>query len=240
MTATATLSSPKELWSSMPGWGIVADLLPPEILAARRVRVLRKRIITALVAVAVLCVAGYGYAFWQAHKASAALESEQAVTAQLQQQQRRYAEVVKIQGSITAVGKQVGTLLANDVDFATLMDSIIRQLPAGVILSQMSVTLDAVTAKSTTGGVAVGGGALDTSGRKHIGSILLTGQASDLAQVAAYVDKLTATPGLVGVFPTSQQVTGKAVQFSLQVVPTDQLLSHRYDPTNTATNTGGK
>lgn len=236
MTATATVSSPKELWSSMPGWGIVADLLPPEILAARRVRVLRKRIITALVAVVVLCIAGYGYAFWQAHKASTALESEQAATAQLQQQQRRYAEVVKIQGSIAAVGKQVGTLLANDVDFEALLNSVTAHAPAGVSLSQLSVTLDAVTSKSTTGGVAVGGAVLDTSGRKHIGSILLTGQASDLAQVAAYVDRLTATPGLVGVFPTSQQVTGKAVQFTLQIVPTDQLLSHRYD----ATKTGGK
>jgi hypothetical protein len=227
--------TPKEVWNSMPGWGIVANLLPPEIIAARRIRVLRKRIITALIAVLVLCMAGYGYAFWQAHTASSALQSERATTAQLQQEQRKYADVVKIQGTIATVRKQVGSLLANDVDFAKLLDTVSTAAPSGVAVSQLFVTVDSTTAKSASG-TAVGGGALDTSGRKHIGSILLTGIAHDLGQVAAYVDKLAATPGLVGVFPTSQQVSGKSVQFTLQLVPTDQLLSHRYD----ASNNGGK
>lgn len=242
MTATMTPPSSKEVWNSMPGWGIVANLLPPEIIAARRIRVLRKRIVTALIAVVVLCMAGYGYAFWQAHTASSALGVERQSTTRLLQEQRRYAPVVKIQGSIALVNKQVSSLMGSDVDFAKLMSSIAQQAPAGMTLSQLSITIDSGIAKATAGGGAasgVGGGVLDTSGRKHIGSILLTGHAANVGQVADFVDKLSAVPGLVGVLPTSQQGGATGVQFGVQLIPTDQVLSHRYD-TATTTTKGGK
>ncbi|MDT4944340.1 MAG: hypothetical protein QOH14_1073 [Pseudonocardiales bacterium] len=238
MTATMTSPSSKEVWNSMPGWGIVANLLPPEIIAARRIRVLRKRIVTALITVVVLCVAGYAYAFWQAHTATSALSSEKAQTSQLEREKGKYAEVVKVQGSIASVQKQISSLLGNDVDFAKLLASVVSQAPTGVAVSQLSVTINANTSIAAAG-VAVGGGVLDTSGRKHIGSILLTGQASSVGQVADFVDRLSAVPGLVGVLPTSQQANGKAVQFALQLIPTDQVLSHRYD-TATTTTIGGK
>jgi hypothetical protein len=236
MTATMAPPTSKEVWNSMPGWGIVANLLPPEIIAARRIRVLRKRIVTALIAVVVLCIAGYGYAFWQAHTASSALDVERQATARLVQEQRRYAPVVKIQGSIALVNKQVSSLMGSDVDFAKLMSSIVKQEPAGLTLSQLSVTIDSGTAKGGSSGGAAGGtagGVLDTSGRKHIGSIVLTGQAASVGQVADFVDKLSAVPGLVGVLPTSQQGGATGVQFSVQLIPTDQVLSHRYDSTTT-------
>jgi hypothetical protein len=233
MTATMAPPTPKEVWNSMPGWGIVANLLPPEIIAARRIRVLRKRIVTALIAVVVLCIAGYGYAFWQAHTATSALSSERAQTSQLEREKGNYAEVVKIQGSIASVQKQISSLLGNDVDFAKLLASVVSQAPTGVAVSQLSVTINPST--SIAAGAAVGGGILDTSGRKHIGSILLTGQASTVGQVADFVDRLSKVPGLVGVLPTSQQANGKAVQFAVQLIPTDQVLSHRYDAATTTT-----
>ena len=53
----------------MPGWGIVADLTPPELIAARGLRVLRKRIVAALVVIVLLCAGGY---VWAAAKDNAA------------------------------------------------------------------------------------------------------------------------------------------------------------------------
>ena len=48
MTA-AIATSGQQLWSTMPGWGIVADLTPPELIASRRLRLLRKLLIAGAV-----------------------------------------------------------------------------------------------------------------------------------------------------------------------------------------------
>ena len=49
------------LWASMPGWGIVADLTPPELVESRRLKALRKLIAVCLGAV-VLLLRAAGYA----------------------------------------------------------------------------------------------------------------------------------------------------------------------------------
>ena len=54
-----THAQPNQPWSSMPGWGIVADLTPPELIASRHLKVLRKWIVLGLVVLVVACVAGY-------------------------------------------------------------------------------------------------------------------------------------------------------------------------------------
>ena len=47
-------SPPVQLWSAMPGWGIAADLTPPEIINARQLKLLRKLLGGGLVALLVL------------------------------------------------------------------------------------------------------------------------------------------------------------------------------------------
>jgi Tfp pilus assembly protein PilO len=220
----------KALWSSMPGWGVVANLLPPEVIVARRVRALRKVIVFALALVLVLAAAGYGYAFWRARAASSALNAEQSRTTELQRQEDQYADVVRMQGTVASVKAQVATLLAKDVDIAQLINGVVAKLPAGATLAQLSLALSTGTTPGA-GAPAVNTtnqATLDTSGRPHIGTINLTGQAHDLNQVAAFVSGLASVPGVVGVLPTSQQGNAASVQFTVQLTLTDQVLSHRY------------
>ena len=238
---TTLVSPPEQMWHTMPGWGIVANLIPPEIVAARRLATLRKVIVVALVAVLLLAGAGFGYAYWQVHRASNQLAAEKGHTTSLLAQQQRYGEIVRINSDITHIQGQLQTLLGSDVDVPTLMVRVLAVHPPGTTLSQATLTLNAgSTSQSNQAAAGTGAGMLDASGQTHIGTIALTGQTTGLPAVAAYVTALAALPGVVAVYPTSQQNNGKVVQFTIQLTLTDELLSHRYAaPAAGGTNPGG-
>src|SRR6185312_4553657 len=88
-----TTMQPRELWSTMPGWGIVANLIPPELLQARRVRALQKLVGFLLVLLLLVAGAGGGYAMLRSHHASQQLSVEQNRTSQLLAEQTRYRSV---------------------------------------------------------------------------------------------------------------------------------------------------
>src|SRR5690242_9838495 len=197
MTLTAPPAS--QLWSSMPGWGITANLLPPELIAARRLKTVRKMIVAALVLVVALGAAGYGYGMYEQDGAESALSTEQARTAQLLAQQQKYQEVVTISGSITQIKGQLATLMTGDVDVAKLIGVVAARQPHHGTITQLSATLvsDPSQPTSTDGGASV----FDTSGQTHIGTMSITGTAPSMPDVAAFVNQLGGTPGIVGVFP---------------------------------------
>lgn len=239
MTLTAPPAS--QLWSTMPGWGITANLLPPEIVAARRLRSVRKMIVLAMVLVVILGAAGYAYAVFQQRGAESALAAEQATTTELVAKQHKYAEVVQISGDILQIKSELATAMTGDVDTAKLISAVIKQLPRGGTVSQVELALQTSTAAQGAPAAETGGAALDTSGQLHIGTMSLTGTARSMPDVAAFVTRLGAVPGVVGVFPSSQGTATGAVQFTVLLTVTDRVLSHRYDAAAVATApTGGK
>ncbi|MEP7177620.1 MAG: hypothetical protein ABI775_00880, partial [Pseudonocardiales bacterium] len=121
---TAQLTRPEEVWSSMPGWGIVADLTPPELIKSRELKVLRKLIVTILVALLVLCVGGYAIAARKHSAAAASLRDVQARTGALNAQTDKYAGVTRLKGTVTEVQNQIAALMAGDVDLAKLIGQI--------------------------------------------------------------------------------------------------------------------
>lgn len=104
---TTVLEAP-QLWSTMPGWGIVADLTPPELIESRRLKALRKLIVAGLVAVLVLCAGGYELARLQRSSAQGALDRTSERTTQLQAQVSRYSGVTRIQGTVAQVQSTIG------------------------------------------------------------------------------------------------------------------------------------
>ncbi|MGH3632133.1 MAG: hypothetical protein ACRDRL_32415 [Sciscionella sp.] len=229
MTAVLT----KNLWHSMPGWGIVANLLPPELLEARRAHALRRLVAFGAVGVVVLAIIGYGFAAWRGHSASNALSRAQDTTHSLTAEQGKYNEVVQIQGSLAQVQSQISTLMADDVQFSGVVGSLRSDLLPGMAISQLSAQVDTgTTGTSTAGSSGTGansGAVLNTSPDKTIGTMTMTGTAIRFSDVSAYIDKLSAVTGLVQVYPISNAAGTAGVQFSLQITLTDKLLSHRYD-----------
>lgn len=214
----------RPLWTMMPGWGIAADLTPPELINSRQLTVVRKFIFTCLVGLLVLCLAGFVFARRHESAAAAELETQQAVRVDLQREVSEYAGITKLQGTITEIQQQTATLMAGDVDLANLLGQLRNRLPAGMTITQASVIVSVVGAA----GAAPGGG-LDATGRPRIGNITITGSGRKLADLATYIDRLVGIGGVVDVVPVSNTASAGGTQFSLALGLTNTLLSHRFD-----------
>lgn len=223
----STVARPTELWSAMPGWGILVDLTPPELLAARRLRSTRRLLAVLLALVLALAGAAYFYAGSQRDNAAAGLTAEQATTTRLQAEQRKFAGLLQTQTSITQVQTQIAGLMASDVDVAKLVGSIRAQLTPGMTLAQIGISIDTAAQPAAAGGT----GTLDTSGERHIGSVTLTGKATRLTDVSTLVDRLRTVDGIVEPYPVSNQQTTDGASFSVQLTLTATLLTHRFDTT---------
>ncbi|MCW2538672.1 MAG: hypothetical protein JWN95_397 [Frankiales bacterium] len=219
-------------WGTMPGWGIVANLLPPEVTFARRVKVLRRLVVAALALVCVLAVAAYLLAMVGNHSAAAAVAKEQSRTAGLEREQKQYSGVLAIQGSVKSVQGQIQSLMASDVDLPTLIASVRSAAPASMTINQISIALSK-TASSTGGGTTAGASALDASGALQIGSVTLSGNAAHLTDVSTYVDKLAQIDGVIQPYPTSNRAddAGKGAAWNISFALSSALLSHRFDKT---------
>jgi Tfp pilus assembly protein PilN len=226
-----TLVQPTELWNTMPGWGIAVDLTPPELIASRRLRLVRRVCVTALSLLMLVLGLAYGFTTWQSGSASDALVAEQSRTAQLAVEQHKYGEVTRVHGAIDAVQRQVSGLMSNDVDLSSALSQLRTALP-----TRMNITnVDLVVNAAGVSGAATNAGAnsLDTSGQKAIGKLQLSGTSHALDDLAAFVTALKQMPGVIDVFPTSNAVNGGNVQWSVTASLTDKRLSHRYDLTRT-------
>jgi hypothetical protein len=236
-TSINTLLAPppdNRLWSSMPGWGIFADLTPPELIAARHLRVLRKLIFAGLALVVIVCAGAYGLAI---QKHSTAADARSAITQRTQQlhqqlQSKAFRNVVRMQGTVAQVQGEVATLLKGDVDLPTLLGKVRTALPASMTINSLSVTVNPAGTASS----AASGSSLDTSGHLVIGTVVVGGSSRTLDDLPTYVDRLASVSGVANLVPTSNQSDAGGVKFSLAFAITDKLYSHRYD----VTNTGGK
>ena len=225
------LAAPERLWVMAAGWGIAADLTPPEIVSARRLSRLRRWIAIALVGLAVLVAAGYGLAMIENNTARNRTVAEQELTAPLQTEQKKYGDVTQTKAKLTLTRTQVATLMAADVDVSTFLTKVNSPLPATMSIKTLAVNLLQATVAAPA---AVGTGGLDTSGRAPIGTVIIGGTAATFDDVAKYVDTLASTPGVTNVVPTSSQADETGVQYSLTFTVTDTLLSKRFDLTTKA------
>jgi Tfp pilus assembly protein PilN len=232
---TVTSEQPTAIWNSMPGWGIVADLTPPELLATRRLKLVRKMLFGGLIVVLVLVVAGFAWAFMQKRSASDSLSAEQARTTLLQAQQQRYSDVTRIQSALAASNSRLAGLMAKDVDLGGLITAIATDKPPGLVIGQLGANVTATTSGQSSAANA-GASMLDTSGHTHIGTITITGVATSLNDVSTYVDRLQAVKGVVVPYPSTNQLNAVGVQFTVQLTMTDELFTHEYD----VSSTGGK
>jgi hypothetical protein len=214
-------------WSTMPGWGIVADLTPPELVKARALRVVRRFIALGLLVVLALCALAYLYALQQSSSASDEASAASEQTTLLQIESNKYGGVSKIETDVAAIRSQVASVMGTDVDYSGLLDKIRSAAPTSMSIQNMTVTVSATGVSDTA--------SLDVSGVPHIGSITVNGVAKRLTDLPAYVDRLSAIRGIVNVIPTTNEVATNDVQFAVTFEINDALYSHRYDVT-----TGGK
>ncbi|MCW2527138.1 MAG: hypothetical protein JWM76_1998 [Pseudonocardiales bacterium] len=219
------ITTPTQLWSSMPGWGIAADLTPPELVNSRQLKLLRRWLAIGLVALLIACAGGYVLAARQHSSATSALDQVQQHTLELQANVRKYAAVTQIQGKVAEVEAEIATLMAGDVDLVTLLTQIRTSLPSTMTIAAESVTISVAGVASA----ASSSSGLDTSGLARIGNVTLSGIGATLDDLATFVDRLRLLAGVVDVLPMTNTSTATASQYSLSLGLTSALISHRFD-----------
>jgi uncharacterized protein HemX len=231
MSSPTTVVDRPALWTSLPGWGIAADLTPPELINKRQLKVLIRLMALGLVLLVLVCFGGYYLAAHDRSAASADLQAAQARTTDLQRVGRSYNSVVAIQGSVDQVQAQVAQVMGGDVDLVALLVQLESNLPKTMVITQEAISIStAGVAAATTTGAATGSG-LDTSGLPRIGTLTISGTGQRLDDLSDYVDDLQTIAGLVDVLPVSNTATSatSGTQFSITIGLTNALLSHRFD-----------
>lgn len=212
--------------TSRPGWDIVADMTPPELVTRRRLDILRRRIAIALVLVVLLCAAAFGYAMFRHMSADDDAAAEATRTTSLTRSASRFAGITQIESTVDGLDSKVAMVMQTDVDVARVIAAIRKALPNSMTMQSISVTLDQGISTEASTGVSAG---LDASGRPTIGTVTISGSGRGLDDLPAFVDDLMTVRGFVNVLPTSNEVSDGNAQFNVTFTLTDLLRTHRFD-----------
>ena len=211
---------------------ISADLLPDEITAARRARSTRAWVL-AVVGVVVLGLLGWFLvADNDTQHANDDLDQVTAQQARLQRKQAEYAKVVNTQSENTTITKELTTLMANDLQWAALIDAI-RDTGDDTDAKVQGIAA-ALQEAAPSGGTALP----TTSGAATIGAITVTGSAPDKPSVAQFTEQLNKVNALANAYVTTvTQKDDKTVDFTLTVDITSRAQCGRF--TTKCKTTGG-
>jgi len=220
---------------------ISADLLPEEIVAARRARRARGWVLAILVLVIALLAAWYVYAVRQKNAADEKLQVLAAQAASLRRSESTdFLDVVGVQSQITTLDKQLTTVMASDLPWAALLARLdAAAADTGVKLTQITALL---TPAGTAGAAVAPSGTSatlpSTSQDATIGTLTLSGTAPDKPSIAAFVTTLGTLRSLANPYLTSAttNTSNGQLQYSLQVDLTDAALCGRF---TTACTMGG-
>jgi len=228
MTETATLTKAtatplrRSDWASVPR----VNLLPPEITQARRFVRLQRQLAAVVLVAVTGCAAGAWWAQTRVGSAQAELDAARSQTAGLQADKAKYAEVPQVSAQIDAALATREQAMAGDVLWSTYLNDVALATSTNVWLTSMSIGLAGTdaTAASSSGPLAPAG----------VGSVQISGQASSLPDVAAWLESLDGIAGIKGSALASATRDGTAgsgglVTFSSTSVLTPDALSHRYD-----------
>jgi Tfp pilus assembly protein PilN len=212
---TETVTSARVDWAPVPK----VNLLPREILQARRLAGLKRVLAGAVVAVVLLCVGG---TVWARAGASAAQDDLDAVHArgdQLRAEQDRYAAVPRLVNLIQAAGTARERAMSQDVLWYGFLSDLSVTTPKGITLTGLQVSLDKPTPVT------------DPLVPTGLGTVTFTGTASHIPDVAAWLDAVAHIHGVDG--SSLQSVTRDdgdgTLKFSTTVQVTSKALTHRYD-----------
>jgi Tfp pilus assembly protein PilN len=204
---------------------IAADLLPLEIVDARRDRRVRRMVLAALAAFVAVLAAWYALTNYQTGQARDALTSAEDAGQAVQRQQRAFAEVVSIQAESRVTREQLASLFATDLRWTRLLGAVESAAPDGVVLTGVSTTI--TQSSAATGGVAAVT-LPNTTGDKLVGTVAVSGVALTKPQVAAYLDALGKVKGLGNPILGGATLHDGKLQFNLQLDLTAAALGGRF------------
>jgi hypothetical protein len=221
----STVTAVETPLATVPCWDIKVNLTPPEVVASRQLRSLRRIAVLAILGLVVAAVLVYGGALYFHSRAAAQLARANATTASLEASRATYSDVTAINTSIAGVRGQVAGLMKSDVDIAGLLAPIRAALSGDMSLSALQLSIQPIGAAASG---ATGNASLDTSGQQPIATVTASGQAKDFNDVSEFTGRLKKVKGLVDINPANNTSSASGFQFSVTFTVTQERLSHRY------------
>jgi hypothetical protein len=171
------------------------DLLPPEVRAERNAGALRRRLGFGVIVLIALAVGGSGVAGIQAIQAQVSLIAEQARTASLLVQQKKYIQVRSVQDEVGLIqaAQQVGT--STEIDWKKYLSEVQATLPANVTLDTVKIDSASPLTEYTQATAPLQG--------SRVATLSFTAKSPTLPEVPAWLDALSALPGFTDASPGS-------------------------------------
>lgn len=240
---------------------IAAHLLPDEIVADRRDRAARRISIMVLVAVTVGLAGWFGHATYETSVASDRLNLAEQQVSRLTRQQNTFADMTTAQAQSATIGRQLSTLLANDLPWSTLLTRLQNAAPATVRVTAVFGSLLASTAADASGGNPAAAPAVNPSAApaepaagnpanpsatpagqarpaRQVGTLSVSATAPDEVAAAAYVDLLGLVPGLANPFVGDATAQEGALAFTVRLDITSVALEGRHTSQSAAPSGG--
>lgn len=164
-----------------------ADLLPPSVMAERRLRRAARGVGIGLIASLVLVLGGVAASFVHATTAAVVLEAERARTNELLASQSEYAEVSAALGSIDRLSQAESAVGAMDVEWQPYLSEIESMLPAGTTVTSVNVTAATPTVALPE--------SLGAAGDTRAATLMYTVAGPDLAAMRDWLLALTELEG---------------------------------------------
>ncbi len=199
------------------------NLLPQEITESAKFRT--AQLVMGLgVLAAVVVVGGLWYlASNDEADAQDQLATAQTTGAQLQQQVATYSNVPVVFAQAETAKAQLDQAMSQEVRYSFVLNDMSLGMPAGVWLTSMNISQAADAPGSIKG----------AWGNPSNGTVILQGQASNLPQVAGWLQALAAQKSYTDPYLTNSQGAGSSTpgglySFTSQVNISDKALSNRY------------
>ncbi|NUU06986.1 hypothetical protein [Leifsonia sp. C5G2] len=226
----AAETAPEETARAMTAERIVVgfeprvSLIPPEVVAGRRAKAMRRSLLWGVLGVVAVTIAGIGGTAALGLQAQLGLASAQAQTTELLAEQHTFIEVRKVQDQValTQAAQQVGA--STEIDWKDYLQKVQATLPADATMT--SVTVDSATPLATY--------EQPTAPLQGARVATLTFQATSpvLPVVPAWLTSLATLPGFADATPGSVTLdeTTKLYTVTITMHINDAAYDKRFDP----------
>jgi hypothetical protein len=164
-------------------------LLPTDVQERKKLRLLKRRLISGVAVAVVLVLAAYGLASATLAGAQNDLAAARTATTQLVTQQSKYSAVTKVQADIASIQASQKTGTAQEILWAKYVAELQALLPAGASITSVNAKIDSPFSS------AAAAPAVPLQG-PHIATVNLT-QSMDQSTIPAWLNSLTTLSGYV-------------------------------------------
>jgi len=222
------------------------NLIPAEIAAEARVKT-AKLVLGGAVAASIAVTAGlYLMASNDVSSAQESLDAARVTSAELATEQTKYADVPRVQSDLLSAQTQQAAAMGGEVRWSVLLNNLALTVPQGASLSSFQASITGTSGAPAANGSSASSSVASILGAPGVGTISYDGEATDSPRLAALLESLGRTPGLID--PWATQVTNdagapatagagnsattskqKRIVFTGNVTIGPKALSHRFD-----------